>query len=646
MKKWHFILCILAILSLTITAFEKREVTAALTIKQRYQSRQADLENNIQLLLTNLTQYGKGSITLLELKEQYLKLRKAYKEWEYLGEYLDPQFVKDNLNPAPLPKLERNSFGMMVIQPKGMQVIDDIIYSENINDQQHALSEQLTKMAFAVKEHKEQNPEIYDRVVIEAFRTELVRIYTLGLTGFDVPGSGNAVADAIVSFQIMENDIQLYKSLFESVNPLVSKKFYTTLTRSIKYLKANNSFDTLDRLYFLKEFVNPLYSDLLILHKESGIEFIHEVTANHLLPPYNNLSNNLFANDFLDHFKYIGLPKNLYNESLVDLGRTLFFDPVLSSNNKRSCASCHNPSLAFTDGLPKSTASDFDGTVERNSPGLINCVYNERFFHDMRSEALEDQIEHVLTSRKEFNTDMLEIIKKLKSSEEYQQLFIKALKDYPGEKISSQGITFALSAYVSSLRGFNSPFDKYVRGETTIIGNDVVRGYNLFMGKAACGTCHFAPVFNGTVPPRYEESESEVLGVPANPYVKYPVIDPDLGRAKGRLKENVPFFAYSFKTPTVRNVALTAPYMHNGAYKTLEDVMDFYNKGGGDGLNIKLEHQTLPFDSLSLSKREISDIVAFMKALTDTSNMTRKPAHLPLFTGKIELNTRRIGGEY
>src|SRR5690606_27932637 len=149
---------------------------------------------------------------------------------------------------------------------------------------------------------------------------------------------------------------------------LVSTKSYTTLTSSIKYLKANNSFDTLDRPYFLKEFVNPLYSDLLILHKESGIEFMQEVTANHLLPPYNNLSNNLFANDFLDHFKYIGLPKNLYNESLVDLGRTLFFDPVLSSNNKRSCASCHNPSLAFTDGLPKSTASDFDGNVERNSP--------------------------------------------------------------------------------------------------------------------------------------------------------------------------------------------------------------------------------------------------------------------------------------
>jgi cytochrome c peroxidase len=323
----------------------------------------------------------------------------------------------------------------------------------------------------------------------------------------------------------------------------------------------------------------------------------------------------------------------------------LFFDPVLSANNKRACASCHDPKKAFTDGKPKSTALSFEGTVDRNAPTLINCVYNERFFHDMRSDALEDQIEHVLVNRKEFDTDMLRIIDKLKQSEEYVEMFNNAFKTLDGEKLNGHTISFAVSAYVSSLRGFNSPFDKYVRGEQVYIDEAVRRGFNLFMGKAACGTCHFAPVFNGTVPPRYEESESEVLGVAENPYAKKQVVDPDLGRGVARLKEQSDFNKYAFKTPTVRNAALTAPYMHNGAYKTLEDVMDFYNKGGGEGFGIHLDNQTLPFDSLSLNKQEINDIVAFMKALTDTTGMTSVPVRLPLFND-VALNNRKVGGEY
>jgi cytochrome c peroxidase len=264
----------------------------------------------------------------------------------------------------------------------------------------------------------------------------------------------------------------------------------------------------------------------------------------------------------------------------------------------------------------------------------------------MRSEALEDQIEHVLTSKKEFNTEMFTIISKLKQSTDYNAMFKAGFKEYEGSLISNQTIAFALSAYVSSLRGFNSPFDKYVRQEITIIDPAVKRGFNLFMGKAVCGTCHFAPVFNGTVPPRYEETESEVLAVPENPYLTKPVIDSDEGRSKARLKEGAGFYKYSFKTPTVRNVALTAPYMHNGAYRTLDDVVDFYNKGGGKGIGIFVAHQTLPFDSLQLTKQEQKDIVAFMNALTDTSGMIGVPKKLPEFENNPTWNKRKIGGEY
>lgn len=136
------------------------------------------------------------------------------------------------------------------------------------------------------------------------------------------------------------------------------------------------------------------------------------------------------------------------------------------------------------------------------------------------------------------------------------------------------------------------------------------------MGKGKCGTCHFAPLFNGSKPPLYNIIESEVIGVPGNADSLHPVADADKGRiaiTANRVHDN------SFKTPTVRNIELTAPYMHNGVYKTLEEVVEFYNKGGGAGLGIKIENQTLPFDNLNLSAAEKKALIAFMRSLTDTS---------------------------
>lgn len=645
MNKISVLFITILIVFTAITAFNNSDKQPSALIKERQVMRLNDFITSLQKFRTVL-QSADTAKGIEELQVEFIKVRKAFKAWEYLGEYMDPQFVKDNVNGAPLPKLERNTFGIVVMQPKGMQQIDDLLFSNSLHDSKDELLAHTDKLISVLNDYNNLPVYIYDRIVFEATRTAFVRLNSMGLTGFDVPGSGNSIPDAITVLQTIEQDMLLYKTLFEKTDKAATQTFYSSLSKSITYLQQHNDFDKLDRLEFLTNYLNPLFEKMLLLHRSSGVEMLHETTQAHLLPPYNHQANNLFANDFLNPFKYIGLPQELYTAELVELGKTLFYDPVLSSKNNRACASCHNSARAFTDGNPKSTALDFDGTVERNAPTLINCVYSERFFHDMRTEALESQIEHVLTNRKEFDTDMLAIIDKLKDSKEYRERFEVGLKNYQGEKISGQGITFALSAFVTSLRGFNSGFDKYVRGEVSTIEPSVRRGYNLFMGKAVCGTCHFAPVFNGTVPPRYEESESEVLGVPQNPYVKVPVLDPDLGRAKGMLKDNAYFHEYSFKTPTVRNVALTAPYMHNGSYKTLEDVMDFYNKGGGDGIGIKLEHQTLPFDSLSLNKQEVHDIIAFMKSLTDTSGMTSIPKSLPKFEKQAALNKRKIGGDY
>ena len=181
----------------------------------------------------------------------------------------------------------------------------------------------------------------------------------------------------------------------------------------------------------------------------------------------------------------------------------------------------------------------------------------------------------------------------------------------------------AITAYVASLSSYNSPFDQYMRGETQSIDPKVIKGFNLFAGKAACATCHFIPTFSGLVPASFKESESEVLGVPEKWIPQGNMtLDSDQGRINsGKPRDEAPHLAFSFKTTTLRNIAKTAPYMHNGAFNSLQDVMQFYNKGGGVGLGFSLEYQTLSPDPLNLSDAEIADIILFMESLTSLPKM-------------------------
>ena len=167
----------------------------------------------------------------------------------------------------------------------------------------------------------------------------------------------------------------------------------------------------------------------------------------------------------------------------------------------------------------------------------------------------------------------------------------------------------------------NSPVDQALRGNGGALTEQERRGFNVFVGKGKCATCHFIPLTNGTVPPGYREAEVEVLGTPSRAVTANAKIDPDLGRF--RLTRAEPH-RYAFKTPSLRNVALTAPYMHNGVYPTLESVVDFYNRGGGAGIGITLANQTLPKDPLKLSTGEQRALVSFMKALTDTTGTQRR----------------------
>ena len=377
-----------------------------------------------------------------------------------------------------------------------------------------------------------------------------------------------------------------------------------------------------------------------------GIETYYETAPLTFKHSVNYLAGNLFDESLLNPYYYLKIRKIDDNKALVDLGRTLFFDPVLSGSNERSCASCHQPDKGFTDGNKKSIAMDFKGTVDRNAPTLINAVYADKYFYDLRVGEMENQIEHVIFDKREFHTSYLQMFEKLEQSEEYVTWFKSVFPGWEHEPINKNTFSAAITAYLKSLSGFNSPFDQYVRGETDELPEAVINGFNLFMGKAGCGTCHFAPTFSGLVPPLYHESESEVLGVTLHNLDSIPVIDPDVGRYKGNLKEHANIYKHSFKTTTVRNVSLTAPYMHNGVFETLEEVVEFYNRGGGQGLGLDVEFQTLPPDPLELTDLEKQYLVKFMEVLVDTAAMTTQPVRLPVFENQPELNQRIIGGIY
>jgi cytochrome c peroxidase len=190
------------------------------------------------------------------------------------------------------------------------------------------------------------------------------------------------------------------------------------------------------------------------------------------------------------------------------------------------------------------------------------------------------------------------------------------------DPITEYTIANALASYIRSLVRLNSRFDAYMRGNDKMLSANERSGFNLFMGKARCGTCHFLPLFNGLIPPFFTETESEVLGVPQTNDKRNARLDPDEG--KFTLTKSV-VHKMAFKTPTLRNIALTAPYMHNGVFKTLADVVNFYNDGGGKGLGIAPPYQTLPLDKLNLSLAEKQQLIAFMKSLTDTSRTRRGP---------------------
>lgn len=585
-----------------------------------------------------------GSGNTEKARQAFTDSRLLYKPMEYLLEYLQPEYCKDYINGAPLPRIERNAAGIPVVEPEGYQRLEEVLFDEEVDWQtaRHLSAELLLRgreLSALISSLR-----LYDRQVMEAQRTGVIRIMALGITGFDNPVREDGVKESAAAFRGMEEGVLPYLPLLAEREPALAKELKTLFRNGRARLEAAD-FSTLDRLAFIREELDPLYGALLDLQQTLYIETRRETGGP--LQPLNFEGRHLFAEDFLNPYAYADLPESEDTEALRQLGEKLFFDPVLSEDLSRSCASCHRPELAFTDGLAKSLATGKQGHVQRNAPTLVNAAYSAEFFYDLRAERLEQQIEHVITSEKEFNTDYPSVMERLSGSAQYQTLFRNAFPKLEERNLLSKySVSTALAAYVLSLRGMNSRVDRHLRGEEAELTDAEKRGFNLFMGKATCGTCHFAPVFNGGVPPLYLEMEAEVLGVPSAPGTDHLQLDADLGKQAGTLKQSAEIYAHAFKTVTVRNVQLTGPYMHNGVYTTLREVVEFYNDGGGTGRGLVVENQTLPPDSLGLSEMEINDLVSFMEALTD--NRAGKPVApvLPRDFARADINARQTGGVY
>ena len=572
-----------------------------------------------------------------ELKSNYFIARKYYKHLEFFIEYSAPFDVKYFIN-GPLVKKTDLEIGNRIVDPHGFQVIEEQLFGSDSIKPKLLLSElQLLSASFKSFQNRLKDLNITDSQIIEAIQFELIRISSLTLNGYDATITKTNIKECqyvIEGITYTLNDIQ--KKYSKKQYPFaIHQQLILKLNSAKNYCSLHPEYESFNRLDFITQHIKPIYSLIVKLHRNdlfpfTPVNYAIKLNNEHLFEE-DNYNLNYFTQNSDDATRINAQSK---------LGELLFFDPILSGNNQRACASCHKPELAFSDGIQKAIAFEKTTSLERNTPSLLNTSLQRNFFYDGRSRQLEQQANDVLHNEKEMNSSAEIMINRLNQSEEYQSIFKLAYKGTSDTMITYYGILKAIAEYEKTLISMNSRFDKYLKGDYRQLNKQEISGYNIFSGKALCGSCHFFPLFNGLVPPTYNDTEYEVIGVPE--YKDNKNIDKDIGRmivSKSYINQ------YAFKTPTVRNVSLTAPYMHNGIYKTLDEVVDFYNKGGGQGIGININHQTLPFDSLQLTKQEISSIKAFLLSLTDTVGLINKPKKLPSFKDK-KLNKRIIGGVY
>ena len=280
-------------------------------------------------------------------------------------------------------------------------------------------------------------------------------------------------------------------------------------------------------------------------------------------------------------------------KAAIELGKKLFYDPIMSRDCTISCSSCHKPELAFTDGL-KTSIGIKGRVVSRNSPTLANFENQPYFLLDGVNNSLESQVTVPIQEHTEFDFHILLLVERLKKDSLYLALSLKAY----GEEPSTVVITHSIAEFERTIVSNNSAFDKYKNGDTTALNNSQLRGKNIFFEKLYCGECH------------NQENLTDYSLTNNGLYEVYA----DSGRMR---KTELEKDRAIFKVPTLRNIELTAPYMHDGSLSNLNDVISHYSSGGKEHKN--KSEIIKPF---SLTEQEKEDLINFLKSLTDYDFLT------------------------
>lgn len=297
----------------------------------------------------------------------------------------------------------------------------------------------------------------------------------------------------------------------------------------------------------------------------------------------------------------------------IDLGRYLFFDPLLSGDGSISCASCHHPETGLSDGRPRSIGIE-DQQVARAAPTLWNSAFLKSFFWDARAKTLEEQMVGPLYDAKEMGNNPVQLLASLNGNKQYRQLFKQAFPQ-SGQDITLDDIYLAIAAFETSLISLNSRYDRYAHGHHAALTSREIEGLNIFRSFVArCAECHQPPLFTN--------QQIAVLGTPEPDGLPL-----DVGAEK---TYNSAVLKGGFKVPTLRNIATTAPYMHSGRFDNLRDTVEFYNKGRGhavpEGVEMQLHWHIWEPD---LQDHELDLIVDFLKTLTDESFKPTIPDKVP-----------------
>ncbi|GAL86193.1 hypothetical protein MYP_3422 [Sporocytophaga myxococcoides] len=469
-------------------------------------------------------------------------------------------------------------------------------------------------------------------------RLFLLNLSTIYTTGFECPDTSLVIQE----LRTMLREVKKINTSFVKGFPEtpLDETYLNLFDRMIEFSdRQSSNYSEFDHFTFLKVYVNPLFA-----MNQGYIRNYKVISKSYMDYSLNKNCNSIFSKSL-----YIGQnPKGVFlrvkdAEALAEIdrvGKLLFYDPILSGNNLRSCASCHKPTEYFTDTTIR-TSLQFDRqtSLKRNSPSLINVEYNHLIMLDGKHISLQNQTKEVIENPHELGSNEKEVMLKVLSCKEYKKSFAQLLKYTPQEKeITFDHIISAVTFYYSKFSRYYSLFDEAMN-EDKDLPESAKQGFNLFMSKAQCATCHFVPLFNGVKPP-YTNSEFEVLGVPDVSGIT------NLSLDKGRFEVHPASETNNaFRTGTVRNAAHTGPYMHNGVFKNLREVIDFYDAGGGSGSGLDVPNQTLSSDSLHLTDIEKNKLIEFIFSLDEKIQFEQAPENLP--QSKVnELNKRKVGGEY